>query len=502
MDLGAAVFLRSDHELQQGGGAAALTFGRAERAALSRDPLASAYGGGWRGQLEAIDWTPDLGARIGSRDWWRGLATFTGLIAMACWICPGVRPIAGAAPTPLAGVAWDDARAQSIAPLAWGATTGHRMAANDLVRPLAETPERPIIDLSATLGDGDQFSSVLKRAGVGSDEARVVADLVGRSVALDSLRPGMQIDLTLGRRPSKTVPRPLEAMHFHARFDLQMAVSRVGGALVATPQPIAIDHTPLRIRGLVGQSLYRSARAAGAPAKAVESYIRALASRISIGNDVQPDNVFDIVIEQQRAATGEVRLGKTLYAGLDRDNGSVKLFRWEDGDQPGWFDSRGVGERRAGMVMPVDGHLTSSYGMRWHPILGTARFHKGLDIGAPYGAPIRAAIDGVVAFAGRSGGYGNFVKLSHSNGLATGYGHMSRIAVAPGTRVAQGQVIGYVGSTGLSTGPHLHYELWRNGTAINPRSVDFASVQRLSGNALRAFQGRIAALLAVKPVGR
>ncbi|MBA4772523.1 MAG: M23 family metallopeptidase [Sphingomonas sp.] len=490
------MFLRSDYELAQGGGAAAIAFGRSERARLSPGVR------GLRADFSAIDWTPDLGARIGSRDWWRGLATCTSLIAAAWWLTPGLRPIAGVAPAPLAGEQWDEARAHTIAPLAWGATTGHRMAANDLVRPLAETPERPIIDLTATLGSGDRFGDVLRRAGVGGDEARLVSDLIGRKVALDTLRPGMQIDLTLGRRPSKTVPRPIEAMRFRARFDLAVAVARTGGALVVTPQPIAIDHTPLRIRGLVGQSLYRSARAAGAPAKAVEAYIRAIASRISIGNDVQPDNIFDITLEQQRAATGEVRLGQLLYAGLNRNGRTLNMFRWTDGDQPGWFDANGVGDRKNGLVMPVAGRLTSNFGMRWHPVFGGARFHKGVDIGAPYGAPIRAATDGMVAFAGRSGGYGNFVKLSHSGGLATGYGHMSRIAVAPGTRVAQGQVIGYVGSTGLSTGPHLHYELWQNGRPVNPRSIALASVQRLTGDALRAFRARNAALMAVQPAGR
>ncbi len=490
------MFLRSDYSLEQGGGAAALTFGRVERARTA--PLGTRYAD----RLADVDWTPDLGARIGSRDWWRGLATCTSLIAAACFLAPGIRPIAGTTPAPLAGADWDDARAQAIAPLAWGATTGHRMGANDLARPLAETPERPVVDLSATLGSGDGLRDVLKRAGVGADEAGVVTNLVGRAIALDTLNPGTQIELTLGRRPSKTVPRPLEAMNFRARFDLNMLVSRVGGALVVTPQPIAIDHTPLRIRGLVGQSLYRSARAAGAPAKVVEAYIRALASRISIGSDVAPTNVFDIAIAQQRAATGEVQLGEILYAGLDRDDRALRLFRWNEGDQTGWFDANGVGERKGGMSMPVDGHLTSNYGMRWHPILGVEKFHKGLDIGAPYGAPIRAAIGGTVAFAGRSGGYGNFVKLAHGDGLATGYGHMSRIAVAPGTQVAQGQVIGYVGSTGLSTGPHLHYELWRNGISVNPRSVAFASIQRLSGDALRNFKARVASLLAVKPAVR
>lgn len=490
------MFLRSDFSGEQGGGAAALTFGRVERAQTAPRLLHV------QDRLADIDWTPDLGANIGSRDWWRGLATCTSLIAVACFLTPGIQPIAGQSPAPLAGADWDDARAQAIAPLAWGATTGHRMGANDLAQPLAEVPERPIEERSATLGSGDGLRDVLKRAGVGGDEAGVVASLIGRAVSLDSLNPGTQIDLTLGRRPNKTVPRPLEAMRFRARFDLNIAVSRVGGALVVTPQPIAIDNTPLRIRGLVGQSLYRSARAAGAPAKAVEAYIRALASRISIGSDVAPTNIFDIAIAQQRAATGEVRLGNILYAGLDRDDRSLRLFRWDEGDQTGWFDMNGVGERKGGMAMPVDGRLTSGYGMRWHPVYGNQRFHKGIDIGAPYGTPIRAAIDGLVTFAGRSGGYGNFVKLAHSNGLATGYGHMSRIAVAPGTHVAQGQIIGYVGSTGLSTGPHLHYEVWRNGASINPRSIAFASVQRLGGNVLRSFRARVASLLAVKPVGR
>jgi murein DD-endopeptidase MepM/ murein hydrolase activator NlpD len=133
-----------------------------------------------------------------------------------------------------------------------------------------------------------------------------------------------------------------------------------------------------------------------------------------------------------------------------------------------------------------------------HPLLGYLKMHKGLDIAAPYGSPIYAALDGVVQGAGRSGGYGNFVKLIHGGNLASGYGHMSRIAVARGQRVRQGQVIGYVGSTGMSTGPHLHWEVWRNGQTINPRSISFASVAALSGESLRRFKARVAGLLAVR----
>ncbi|OYY78335.1 MAG: hypothetical protein B7Y43_07710 [Sphingomonas sp. 28-62-20] len=496
------MFVRSDHGLGEGGGAAALSFGRS-LAPLSPTTRFETL----RARIADIEWAPDLGAQIGSATWWRGALTCTALITATCWLSPGFNnPLIGATPPPLEGSAWEEARAQAIAPLGWGANSGRRIAANDLVAPLAETPERPMIELAATLGSGDNFSRVLTRAGVARDEASSVADMVSRAVALSTIKPGTQLEITLGRRPSRDVPRPLDNLKFRARFDLNVAVARTGGHLVMAPQPIAIDNTPLRIRGLVGQSLYRSARAAGAPAKAVEAYIRALASRISIGRDVQADNIFDIVVRQARAATGEVQLGELLYAGLDRDGKKIQLLRWggdTDSSKGGqWFEANGVGERRGVMSMPVAGHLTSSYGMRFHPIMRMMRMHKGMDFGAPYGAPIRAAMDGIVTLAGRTSGYGNFVKLTHGGGLATGYGHMSRIAVRSGTRVAQGQIIGYVGSTGMSTGPHLHYEVWRNGVSINPRNLSFTQVAQLSGNALRAFKAKLASLLSVKPAGR
>lgn len=493
-----AVFLRSDHGQDLGGGAAVLSFGRAAV------PVADS---GWlervRAQANAIDWTPDLGADLGTAIWYRGVATCLALIAATCYFSPGFqRPVIGVTAPALGGADWDEARSQSFAPLAWGGTSGRRMAANDLVRPLAETPERPVVELTAALGGGDSLSGMLERAGVARGEAARVASLIGAKVALSSIRPGTQFALTLGRRATRADPRPLEQLRFRARFDLNLAVNRTGAGLVADPQPIAIDHAPLRIRGLVGPSLYRSARAAGAPAKAVEAYIRALAGQLSVGRDIGASNIFDIIIERARAATGEVQLGQLLFAGLDRGAKKLQLVRWEQDGRAQWFEASGVGERRGSLTMPVQGRITSGYGPRRHPILGFVRMHKGLDIGAPYGTPIRAALDGVVTFAGRNAGYGNFVKLGHSGGLATGYGHMSRIYVRPGTRVAQGQLIGAVGSTGLSTGAHLHYELWRNGAAINPGSVSFTTTAQLTGAALRRFRAQLGVLLSVKPQAR
>lgn len=492
------MFLRNDQGLELAGGGAARGLGARPfgRAPVPKPDLGRIDR--LRGAAAAIDWAPDLGAQIGSRDWWRGVATVTVLCGAVWALAPGLPPLVGATPAPLDGIAWEEARGQAIAPLAWGGDTGRRMAANDLVAPLAEAPERPIVDLSATLGEGDDLDHVLLRAGVGRGDARAAAGLVAQAVSLGDIKPGTRIALTLGRRPAKTVARPLDKLALRARFDLALSLDRVGNGLVMTRQPIAIDATPLRIQGLVGSSLYRSARAAGAPARVVESYIKALATRLSIGRDVTAADSFDLIVEQQRAATGETRIGDLLFAGIDQGRRKVQLVRWDDAGKAAWFDASGQSERRGFMGMPVAGRITSSFGYRMHPLLGYLKMHKGLDIAAPYGSPIYAALDGVVQGAGRSGGYGNFVKLVHGGGLASGYGHMSRIAVARGAHVRQGQVIGYVGSTGMSTGPHLHWEVWRNGQTINPRSISFASVAALSGESLRRFKARVSGLLAVR----
>ena len=485
------MFLRNDHGLDQAGGTATLPFGRAfvPMAAPGRlDTL--------RDTIARIDWAPDLGSQIGSLDWWRGAATCAVLCATTCALSPGFQTtIIGDVPAALDGTSWDEARAQSISPLAWGADTGRHMAANDMVVPLAEKPERPRVELTAPLGQGDSMGRMLQRAGVSEGDATNVVKLVSGAIAIGDVKPGTQFDIILGRRPNRDVARPLEQVVFRARFDLSLSLTRAGGGLKLNRQPIAIDHTPLRIQGLTGSSLYRSARAAGAPAKIVEAYIKALAAHLSIGN-VGSDATFDFVIDQARAATGEVELGSLIFAGLDQGRKKTQLLKWSDGQ---WYEASGQYQRSGTLGMPVAGHITSTFGLRMHPILHMLRMHKGIDIGAPWGTPVHAAMDGVVQFAGRSAGYGNFIKLASGGNIATGYGHLSRILVRNGEHVSRGQLIGAVGSTGLSTGPHLHWEVWKNGVSVNPRSMSFSSMAQLSGDALRAFKAKFTYLMSVKP---
>jgi murein DD-endopeptidase MepM/ murein hydrolase activator NlpD len=474
-----------------GGGAAALTFESA--------PRPRSFGSRAAPRRRDFDLVVDLGARIGSRTWFRGAFTCAFLCGAALWLAPGFDPIPAASAAPLSDAQFAQARSLAISPLALGADTGRRMAPTDAVEPLLDTPERPTVELNATIGEGDGFVRALERAGVAQKEADQVAALVAGAVPLDQIKAGTTIAITLGRRPDRTVARPLTALSLRARFDLKLSVKRSGGKLALTRTPISVDNTPLRIQGFVGSSLYRSARAAGAPARAVESYIRALASQTNIGG-LAPDDRFDIILEHRRAATGEAETGRLLYAGLDRGSGKdLRLMQWEQGGRAEWYEASGVGRESGMLQRPVPGNVSSNFGLRLHPILGYTRMHKGVDFRAGYGTPILAATDGKVILAGRAGGYGNQVRLAHSGGLVTTYSHMSRIVAQAGSSVRQGQVIGYVGSTGLATGPHLHYELYKNGVPINPTSVKFVSRSQLDGASLAAFRSRLKSLLAVKP---
>jgi murein DD-endopeptidase MepM/ murein hydrolase activator NlpD len=251
---------------------------------------------------------------------------------------------------------------------------------------------------------------------------------------------------------------------------------------------------PLRIRGRIGDGFYWSLRAAGASPQAAAQYLAALATEIDVGGDVAMGDSFDLVL-----GAGKDR--PLLYAGLDRAvSPDLQLVRWTANGRSEWIDAANAARPTpvaSGMMWPVAGRITSYFGNRYHPILHFMRFHAGLDFGASWGSPIVAAADGQVVRAGWAGGYGRQVRLAHGGGLTTSYSHMSQIVAEPGTIVHAGQLIGYVGSSGLSTGPHLHYEVQRQGVPVNPLSVRFASVQLVDNGVANAVKARLKALLGV-----
>jgi murein DD-endopeptidase MepM/ murein hydrolase activator NlpD len=182
-----------------------------------------------------------------------------------------------------------------------------------------------------------------------------------------------------------------------------------------------------------------------------------------------------------------------LFVGLESRRGPRAFYQFlAPGDvRPDWYDADGKSARKFLMRTPINGaRLSSGYGMRRHPILGYSRMHRGTDFAAPTGTPILAAGDGTIIRASRYGSYGNYVRIRHANGYETAYAHMSRFSrgLRAGGSVRQGQVIGYVGTTGRSTGPHLHYEVLRRGAQINPVNLQVANGRNLEGRALELFQ--------------
>ena len=262
-------------------------------------------------------------------------------------------------------------------------------------------------------------------------------------------------------------------------------------ALASAAQPASSAAGPVRIRGVAGDELYWSLRAAGASPQVAADYLAALATEIDVG-EVGPSDSFDLVLGNDHSL---------LYAGLNRiGQQGLQLVKWSAGGESKWIDAANAqrpAEAESGLIMPVDGHVTSYFGYRYHPILHFTRFHAGLDIGAAWGSPIVAAGDGRVIAAGWAGGYGREVQIAHGGGITSLYGHMSGIVAEPGSFVHAGQLIGYVGSSGLSTGPHVHFEVRVGGTPVNPLGVRFTSAPVVDARLADAVKARLHALLSV-----
>jgi murein DD-endopeptidase MepM/ murein hydrolase activator NlpD len=215
---------------------------------------------------------------------------------------------------------------------------------------------------------------------------------------------------------------------------------------------------------------------------------------VDFQREVQPGDSFEILYERMTDGSGRtIANGDLVYAAMTLSGKTLRVYRYVIAGThiAEYFNGQGQSVRKALLRTPIDGaRLTSSFGMRMHPILGYSTMHRGIDFGAATGTPIMAAGDAVVEKAGVQGGYGNFVLLRHNATYETAYGHMSRFAsgIKPGVHVRQGQVIGYVGATGLATGPHLHYEVRINRDQVNPLSIKMMPGPKLAGHQLQSFR--------------
>ena len=345
------------------------------------------------------------------------------------------------------------------------------------------------------VGRGESLNALLTRAGVSSSEASAAATALNDVYDPRRLRPGQMVNLALANTGVDGDAPRLTALSLRSEPGASVAISlNADGGFSAREVLMPLTFEIARIASHVENSLYASALALGATDREVAALADAFSYDVDFQRDVQPGDAFELLFERFYDDGGEtVRTGDLLFVSLETRNGPRQFysFRAPGDSQPDWYDKDGKSARRFLMKTPINGaRLSSSYGMRRHPVLGYSRMHRGTDFAAVRGTPIMAAGDGVVVRAGPYGSFGNYVRIRHANGYETAYAHMSRFGrgVRSGTRVHQGQTIGYVGTTGRSTGPHLHYEILRNGHQINPSSVRNATGRNLEGRAQELFE--------------
>ena len=359
-----------------------------------------------------------------------------------------------------------------------------------------------------TLGSGEALADLLVRRGLSArDAANVIA-----ATPLDPRRipAGLKVEVS-----GDTASREPQEVRFFLGLDRIVRVTRADSAWVTNDERLQWTTDTVLVRGVVKSSLYEAV-AQGAkdllPAPARQELAWGIADiyeyRVDMARELQQGDEVRVLFERQSLPTGNVKIGIVLAAGLQRAGTEVQAIRMDiDNGRSKYYDQKGRSLAASFLRSPVQfRRISSTFGQRKHPILGTWRQHQGMDYAASAGTPVRSIGDGVVVFAGRKGGYGNTVEIRHPNGYVTRYGHLRAFAsgVRSGARVAIEKTIGYVGMTGLATGPHLHFEVLVNGVQRDPRRVLQATAgPPLTGADLALFERiRVATVFALdKPAG-
>ncbi|NCC03574.1 MAG: M23 family peptidase [Proteobacteria bacterium] len=355
----------------------------------------------------------------------------------------------------------------------------------------AVAPKPEAVTRVVELDQGRTFMRLLMDAAIPSDEAVAASDALTKIYDHRKLKAGQEVTLNITRTGEQY---SLTSLTFEPNSTQEISIARaVDGSYKGELKNTPIERKRIAVRGEIRNSLYAAGEREGVPRAIMASIIRAYAHEIDFQRDIHRGDKFEVLYDQPTARNGNpVGQGVIIYAALIIDGKPRPLYRVTFGDGAvDYFNEKGQSVKRSLLRTPLESaRVTSSFGMRRHPLLGYSKMHKGVDFGAPTGTPIYAAGSGVIKMAQWHGGYGRFVKIQHNGRTATAYGHMSRIArgIAPGTRVKQGDVIGFVGNTGRSTGPHLHYEVVVDNKQVNPLTVSMPTGRTLSGKTLAQFK--------------
>lgn len=358
-----------------------------------------------------------------------------------------------------------------------------------LAAALSGWPQTKIIEVKK----GDTVSDLLVTAGAQNKDALDVVSAMKPVFNYRHIKPGHRFSLTFDKNIQNGGPE-LVRVAFRPEVEYDIVVDKKQNEWSSRKIQRTLSTVHTYAGGTIKDSLYMSGQEQDIPDAVMAELIRIYSFTIDFQREVRAGDQYEIMYEKILDETGRpVKNGEILYTSLTLSGKKMALYRYTPADTKitDYFESNGQSVKRALLRTPVDGaRVSSGFGSRRHPILGYTRMHKGIDFAARSGTPIRAAGNGVVESQGWNGGYGRYVRIRHNNGYATAYAHMKGYGkgITKGARVKQGQIIGYVGTSGQSTGAHLHYEVLQHGKQVNPRHVKMPAGRRLAGAEVKRFE--------------
>ncbi len=371
----------------------------------------------------------------------------------------------------------------------------HQAPAREAVVQALNVPARPDIHVrKASLHAGESLAKLLRRYNVPASERAAIAKTLAPHVPLRRLRAGQTLHLHFDQSGQGALQR-LQLEYNQEQIEV---VRRGKNMFEASKQTVQLYSEPRFVQGEIKRNLYVLADQLDIPAATIAQLVHIYSVVVDFKRDIQPGTKLSLLYDNLYNQEGQkVRQGPLRYASLTLGGKEQAVYRFTWNGQTDYYTEQGRSLRKTLLRVPVDNAIISShFGWRIHPILKVRRMHKGTDFAAPTGTPIFAAGDGVVVRIGQNGGYGNYIKLKHDRSYETAYAHLHRFArgLRKGSRVKQGEVIGYLGNTGMSTGPHLHYEIIVNGVQKNPLKVPLPKSRVLTGKAREAFLKQKASL--------
>ena len=340
------------------------------------------------------------------------------------------------------------------------------------------------------LQEGETFTGALKQADLQDDEINDVVNIISKKIDLRKLKVG-----TLIETYTKTIndKRIINEIIIYPDIEKKIYVKKVNNKFVAGEDKKKLFSKLKLYEVEIHNSIYESLKKIDTPDEIIMEFVQLYSFDIDFQRDIRKGNKIKIFFEiYTDSQNNYIKPGNINFSEIILNDESYELYRFQsEGDEfVEYFNSDGKSATKALMKTPINGaRLSSGFGMRKHPILGYNKKHQGVDFAAPTGTPIMAAGTGHIEFVGNNGGAGKYIRIKHLNGYKTSYSHLSKYAsgIQKNVKVRQGQVIGYVGNTGLSTGPHLHYEVIFNGKRINPMKMKLPSGKQLKDKNLEIF---------------